>query len=241
MGDRVLVVSPTYNERATLTRVVRRVRASLPDADVLVVDDSSPDGTGEIADEMAAVDGHVHVLHRASKEGLGRAYVAGFQWGVRQGYDVLVEMDADGSHQPEELPRVIAPLADADVVIGSRWVPGGVVRNWPKHRELISRSANIYARFALGIPVRDATAGFRAYRAEVLDKVRIDEVASAGYCFQIDLILRALRAGFRVVEVPIEFVERIEGTSKMDGHVVAEAFTRVTAWALRHPFGGGRE
>ncbi|MQA81627.1 MAG: glycosyltransferase [Streptosporangiales bacterium] len=239
-SDRVLVVIPTYNESMNIEAVVGRLRAAVPHADVLVVDDGSPDGTGEIADRIAARDDAVHVLHRAVKEGLGRAYVAGFRWGFERHYDVLVEMDADGSHQPEELPRLLEAIADADVVIGSRWVPGGVVRNWPWHRELISRAGNVYARLALGIPVRDATAGFRAYRSVVLEKVRIDEVVSVGYCFQIDLVLRALRAGFRVVEVPIEFVERTEGESKMGTDVVVEAFARVTLWGLRHPFGGGR-
>ncbi|MQA06362.1 MAG: glycosyltransferase [Streptosporangiales bacterium] len=236
----MLVVTPTYNERATLSGVVQRLRTSAPEADVLVVDDASPDGTGEIADRLAGDDRQVHVLHRNSKDGLGRAYVAGFEWGLERGYDVLVAMDADGSHQPEQLRRLLTALDDADVVIGSRWVPGGVVRNWPLRRELLSRGANVYARLALGIPVRDATAGYRAYRSVVLDKIGIAEVASQGYCFQIDLVLRALRAGSRVVEVPIEFVERAEGTSKMSGHVVAEALTRVTLWGLRHPFGGGR-
>ena len=237
---RVLVVIPTYNERGNLPGVAGRLRAAVPDAHLLVVDDGSPDGTGDLADEMASADDHVHVLHRTVKEGLGRAYVAGFHWGLQRHYDVLVEMDADGSHQPEELPSLLTALSDADVVIGSRYVRGGDVRNWPRYREAFSRSANLYARLALGIPVRDATAGFRAYRATVLDKVHIDEVVSAGYCFQIDLVLRALRAGFRVVEVPIEFVERTEGSSKMSGHNVAEALVRVTLWGLRHPFGGGR-
>ncbi|MGH3448524.1 MAG: polyprenol monophosphomannose synthase [Nocardioidaceae bacterium] len=236
----VLVVVPTYNERPNIESIVGRVRAAVPDAHLLVVDDGSPDGTGVLADELAAGDAHVHVLHRAGKQGLGKAYVAGFHWGFEQRFEVLVEMDADGSHQPEQLSRLLAGLDRADVVIGSRWVPGGVVVNWPLHREVISRCANAYARLALGIPVRDATAGFRAYRAVVLDKIGLGEVASAGYCFQVDLVLRALRAGFRVAEVPIEFVDRTQGTSKMNGQIVAEAFARVTLWGLRHPFGGRR-
>lgn len=236
----VLVVVPTYNERPNIESAVSRVRVAVPGAHLLVVDDGSPDGTGVLADELAAGDPHVHVLHRAGKQGLGKAYVAGFNWGFEQRFEVLVEMDADGSHQPEQLPRLLAGLDHADVVIGSRWVPGGVVVNWPLYREAISRCANAYARLALGIPVRDATAGFRAYRAVVLDKIGLAEVASAGYCFQVDLVLRALRAGFRVAEVPIEFVDRTQGTSKMNGQIVAEAFARVTLWGLRHPFGGRR-
>lgn len=237
--ERVLVVVPTYNERGSIERIVRRLRANAPAADILVVDDNSPDGTGEIADRLAAGDSQVFVMHRAGKQGLGKAYVAGFCWGLERHYDVLVEMDADGSHQPEQLPRLLDTLDGADLVIGSRWIPGGTVQNWPLYRELISRSANAYARLALAIPVRDATAGFRAYRAVVLEKIGIDDVASQGYCFQIDLVLRALRAGFKVVEVPIEFVDRTEGSSKMSGQIVAEALFRVTVWGLRNPFGGG--
>lgn len=238
MDDRVLVVIPTYDERDNLESIVGRVRTAVPSAEILVVDDGSPDGTGEIADRLAADDTAVRVMHRDGKQGLGRAYVAGFHWGLDRHYDVLVEMDADGSHQPEQLPNLLEALTDADVVIGSRWVQGGVVRNWPRHRWVLSRGANVYARIALRIPVKDATAGYRAYRAGVLEKLRIDEVASQGYCFQIDLVLRALRAGFRVVEVPIEFVERTEGTSKMSTQIMAEAFVRVAWWGLRHPFGG---
>ncbi|MGH3098252.1 MAG: polyprenol monophosphomannose synthase [Streptosporangiales bacterium] len=240
LHSRVLVVVPTYNERANIETAVSRVRAAVPDAHMLVVDDGSPDGTGQLADGFAVADPRVHVLHRTGKQGLGTAYVAGFHWGLERRFDVLVEMDADGSHQPEQLPRLLAELDRADVVIGSRWVPGGVVVNWPLHREMISRCANTYARLALGIPVRDATAGFRAYRAVVLDKIGLGEVASAGYCFQVDLVLRALRAGFRVAEVPIEFVDRTAGTSKMNSQIVAEAFARVTLWGLRHPFEGRR-
>lgn len=236
----VLVVVPTYNERGSIERTLQRLRTSVPDAEVLIVDDNSPDGTGEVVDGLAECDARLDVLHRAGKQGLGKAYVAGFRWGLDRNYDVLVEMDADGSHQPEQLPRLLDALDGADLVIGSRWVPGGTVRNWPRYREAISRTANTYARLALAIPVRDTTAGFRAYRAVVLEKVGIDEVASQGYCFQVDLVLRALRAGFRVVEVPIEFVDRVEGSSKMSGQVVAEALFRVTMWGLRHPFGGRR-
>jgi glycosyltransferase involved in cell wall biosynthesis len=230
---RVLVVTPTYNERDNLRELLRRVRSAVPAADVLVVDDASPDGTGELADEMSAGDSQIHVLHRAGKEGLGAAYLAGFAWGLEQAYDVLVEMDADCSHAPEELPRLLEALDDADVALGSRWVPGGSVVDWPRRRELLSRAGNAYTRLLLGLPVRDATGGYRAYRRGVLDAIHLDDVASTGYCFQVDLVWRAWRAGFRVTEVPIRFTERVHGTSKMDRSVVTEALWRVTLWGLR--------
>jgi dolichol-phosphate mannosyltransferase len=230
----VLVIIPTYNERDNLERVVGRLHAAVADAHVLVVDDGSPDGTGRIADELAAADERVHVLHRAAKAGLGAAYLAGFGWGLARDYDVLVEMDADGSHAPEQLPRLLEALAHADVVLGSRWIPGGVVVNWPRRREVLSRGANIYTRLALGVPVRDATGGYRAYRRAVLEKIDYASVASEGYCFQIDLAWRALRAGFRVVEVPITFADREHGESKMSGPIVREAFWRVAVWGAAH-------
>ncbi|HZB33610.1 MAG TPA: polyprenol monophosphomannose synthase [Streptosporangiaceae bacterium] len=229
---RVLVVIPTYNERENLENIVGRVRATTPAADVLVVDDSSPDGTGELADRLAGADAHVKVLHRVGKEGLGAAYIAGFRWALARGYDVVVEMDADGSHQPEELGRLLRALREADLVIGARWVRGGEVVNWPRSREVLSRGSNFYARIVLGIPLRDATAGFRAFRAATLEKIGLDDVNSRGYCFQVDLALRALRLGLRVVEVPITFVERTHGASKMDRTVVAEAMWRVTVWGI---------
>jgi dolichol-phosphate mannosyltransferase len=227
---RVLVVIPTYNERDNLEPIVRRVRTAAPAADVLVVDDASPDGTGELADRLAAADGHVQALHRIGKEGLGAAYIAGFRWALDHGYDVVVEMDADGSHQPEELHRLLDALHGADLVIGARWVRGGRVVNWPRSREVLSRGSNFYARVVLGIPLRDATAGYRAFRATTLEKIGLDDVHSRGYCFQVDLALRALRQGLRVVEVPITFVERTHGASKMNRAVVAEAMWRVTLW-----------
>ena len=237
---RVLVVVPTYDERLNLEPVVARVRSAVPHADVLVVDDASPDGTGEVADRLAAEDGQVHVLHRVGKQGLGSAYLAGFGWGLQRGYDVLVEMDADGSHQPEQLPGLLAALADADLVLGSRWVPGGSVVNWPRSRELLSRGGNTYVRVALGLRLRDATGGFRAFRRETLDKLDLDAVASQGYCFQVDLARRAVSQGLRVVEVPIEFVEREHGVSKMSGAIVREALWRVTVWGLARPLRGHR-
>jgi dolichol-phosphate mannosyltransferase len=230
----VLVVVPTYNERENLDPIVARVRAAVPEAHLLVADDGSPDGTGKVADELAAADTHVHVLHREAKQGLGAAYLAGFDWGLEHGYGVLVEMDAAGSHQPEQLPALLDALAGADLVIGSRWVPGGTVRNWPRHREVLSRGANTYARVAMGTPVRDMTGGFRAFRASALRSLDLADVQSQGYCFQVDLAWRALRRGLRVVEVPITFVERERGSSKMSGAIVREALVNVTAWGLAH-------
>jgi dolichol-phosphate mannosyltransferase len=234
---RILVIIPTYNERENLETIVGRVRAAVPAAQVLVADDASPDGTGAIADRLAAGDEQVHVLHRSAKEGLGAAYIAGFRWGIEHGFDVLVEMDADGSHQPEELPRLLSALEGNDLVIGSRWVSGGQVRNWPKNREILSRGANVYSRLMLGIPVHDATGGYRAYRAVTLQKIGIDDVSSQGYCFQVDLTLRTVRGGLRVAEVPTTFVERTHGASKMSRAVIIEAFRRVTRWGLEHHLG----
>jgi dolichol-phosphate mannosyltransferase len=230
---RVLVVIPTYNEADNLAPIVARVRAAVPEAEVLVADDASPDGTGDIADRLAATDPRVHVLHRAGKQGLGAAYVAGFGWAAAHGFDVVVEMDADGSHAPEQLPRLLAALETADVVLGSRWVPGGRVVNWPWRRMLLSRGGNLYTRLMLGVPIRDATGGYRAYRMPVLDKIGIESVLSQGYCFQVDLAWRAHRHGLRVVEVPITFTERERGASKMSQAIVREALWRVTVWGVR--------
>jgi dolichol-phosphate mannosyltransferase len=230
---RVLVIVPTYNESDNLERIVARTFAAAPEVHVLVADDNSPDGTGSIADRLAEADSRVHVLHRPAKEGLGRAYVAGFRWGLARGYDVLCEMDADGSHPPEQLPDLLRALSSADLVLGSRWVRGGRVENWPFQRELLSRWANFYTRVALGMPLRDATAGFRAYRRVTVEGIDLDTVASQGYSFQIDLALRAVEAGYRVVEVPIVFTEREFGASKMSRNVILEAFWRVAAWGVR--------
>lgn len=229
---RILVIIPTYNEAENITPIVSRVRAAVPDADILVADDNSPDGTGKIADEIAAGDSQVQVLHRKGKEGLGAAYLAGFRWGTERGYGVLVEMDADGSHQPEELPRLLTALKGADLVLGSRWVPGGRVVNWPKSREMISRGGSTYSRLLLGLRTRDVTGGYRAFRAETLDGIGLDQVASQGYCFQVDLARRAVEAGYHVVEVPITFVDREIGDSKMSRDILVEALWRVTSWGV---------
>ncbi|MEV4319409.1 polyprenol monophosphomannose synthase [Actinocrispum sp. NPDC049592] len=229
----VLVVIPTYNERENITRIIDRLQAAVPKAHVLVVDDGSPDGTGEIADKLAAADERVHVMHRTEKAGLGAAYVAGFTWALERDYNVIVEMDADGSHAPEDLPRIIAALSDADLSIGSRYVKGGKTVNWPWRRYMLSKGANLYSRIWLGAKVNDMTAGFRAFRRAALEKLKLHNVASAGYCFQIDLTYRTLEAGFTVVESPITFTEREIGVSKMDGSIVREALWRVFKWGVR--------
>ena len=230
MSDRVLVIVPTYDEAENLERILARLAASVPTADALVVDDGSPDGTAELAERLARLDPRVHVLRRTAKAGLGPAYVAGFRWARERGYDVVVEMDADGSHAPEQLPRLLAGLEHADLVLGSRWVDGGEVVNWPKSREILSRGGNAYTRLVLGLPLRDATGGYRAYRRDKLDEVLSGSVASQGYCFQVDLAWQMWRAGHRVVEVPITFVERERGESKMSRAIVVEALWRVTVW-----------
>lgn len=234
MTDTALVVVPTYNEVQNLDQIVSRVRTSAPSADLLVVDDNSPDGTGELADRLAEEHSRVHVLHRAGKQGLGAAYLAGFAWGLERGYTHLLEMDADGSHPPERIPALVTAAGPGTgLAIGSRWVPGGAVRNWPRHRLLLSRAANTYARLVLGIAVRDATAGFRAFRRETLEAIDLDSVASRGYCFQVDLTRRVVATGTTVRELPITFVERERGESKMSGSIVGEALWRIALWGLQ--------
>lgn len=230
-----VVIIPTYNERAALAPIVARVRSSVPSADVLVVDDGSPDGTGVLADELAAADPAVKVLHRTQKMGLGAAYKHAYSWALERGYTRIVQLDADGSHQPEQLPALLAAASTttaADVVVGSRWVDGGAVVNWPKHRELLSRGGSLYSRLMLGLPYRDITAGYRVFSADALRAMQLDDVHSHGYGFQVDMLWHAHRAGLRIVEVPITFVERTEGESKMTGGIVFEAMLRVTAWGL---------
>ena len=232
--QRVAVLIPTYNERDTLPVVVHRLREVVPAVDVVVLDDNSPDGTGEVADALAASDPQVRVIHRAGKEGLGAAYLAGFEWALGQGYDAVVEMDADGSHRPEHLPSLLTAAEHADAVIGSRWVRGGSVVNWPLHRKALSVGGNLYVKLLLGMPVHDATAGFRVYRADALRAMGLRDVASQGYCFQTDLTWRAVRAGLTVVEVPITFVEREVGQSKMSRDIMTESLRRITGWGVRH-------
>jgi dolichol-phosphate mannosyltransferase len=234
-GDlgRVVMVVPTYNEADNLALIIGRVRAAQPELDVLVVDDGSPDGTGRIADELAAADPHVKVVHRTQKAGLGAAYRAGFRVALDAGYDVIGEMDADGSHQPEQLHRLLEALRSADLVIGSRWIAGGSIVNWPKSREALSRGGNIYVRLLLGIDVQDATAGFRLFRRATLEKIDIDSVHSTGYVFQTDMAYRTLQAGLKIVEVPIEFIERERGDSKMSRDVAIESLKSITRWGLR--------
>jgi dolichol-phosphate mannosyltransferase len=229
----VLVIIPTYNEAGNIRLIIGRLRSAVPAADVLIADDNSPDGTGAVADELSAADKQIHVMHRPGKHGLGAAYLAGFAWATERAYDAVVEMDADGQHRPEELPRLLDALAQADLVIGSRWVKGGQVLNWPLHRLVLSRGANLYTRLAMGMPVKDATGGYRAYRLTTLQKMDVDTVTSQGYCFQIDLAWRAHSNGFRVVEVPIVFADRQQGASKMSSAVVREALWRVTVWGAQ--------
>lgn len=230
---RVLVVIPTYNEADNVRLIIERLRRAVPAVDVLIADDDSPDGTGRVAAELAAADAQVHVLHRSGKQGLGAAYVAGFGWAREHGYDAVVEMDADGSHAPEQLSSLLDAARGADVVIGSRWVSGGAVLNWPRHRWVLSQGANLYTRLALGMPVRDATGGYRVYRLPVLEKIDFAGVSSQGYSFQVELTWRAYREGFRIVEVPITFAEREQGASKMSSSIVREALWRVTVWGVR--------
>lgn len=237
----ILVIIPTYNERENIERITSRVRSAVPEVHILVADDASPDGTGEIADRLAASDQQVTVMHRLGKEGLAAAYLAGFAWGLEHGFEVLVEMDADGSHQPEQLPLLLNALRNADLVLGSRWIPGGEVVNWPRSREALSRGGNLYTRIALDLSLRDATGGYRAFRAQTLRDLHLDDLASQGYCFQVDMARRALAADKRVVEVPITFVEREFGDSKMSGKIVREALWRVTVWGAKERTGRARE
>ena len=227
-----LVVIPTHNEIDNLEGVVRRILALPTPVDILIVDDNSPDGTGDLADELSAGSPLVHVLHRTTKSGLGDAYRAGFAWGLASGYHRLVEMDGDGSHQPEYLPALLARSDTADVVLGSRWMPGGGAPNWSFHRSLLSRAGSAYARFALGLPLHDITGGYRVFTADALRRLGYERVASQGYCFQVEMAWRAKAAGLRLVEVPIQFAEREWGSSKMTMGIVIEAVARVTLWGV---------
>lgn len=235
-NSRILVVIPTYDEAENIASIVGRLRAAVPAAEVLIADDNSPDGTGQIADGLAASDQQVHVLHRLEKQGLGAAYVAGFHWGLEADFDLLVEMDADGSHQPEQLPRLLAAAERADMVKGSRWMRGGSVVNWDRKREVLSRCANIWVQMAMNLPIHDSTGGFNVFRADMLRQIDLDGVTSRGYSFQIDMTRRVLEAGGVVAEVPIEFQERVAGVSKMSGAIVHEAMLMTTVWGATRRF-----
>ena len=234
-SERALVIIPTYNEMENLPLILGRVHEARPGIHVLIVDDGSPDGTGQLADRLALADpDRVHVMHRTVKDGLGAAYLAGFAWGLGRQYSVLVEMDADGSHAPEQLYRLLDAVdAGADLAIGSRYVDGGTVRNWPWRRLVLSKGANTYSRLLLGVDIHDITAGYRAYRREVLEKIDLQAVDSKGYCFQIDLTWRAINNGFKVVEIPITFTERELGVSKMSGSNIREALFKVAEWGIQ--------
>lgn len=233
MSDRTLVILPTYNEAENVAHIIDRLRRSVPAADILVVDDGSPDGTGELADDLARLDDAVHVIHRPRKSGLGAAYLHGFAWAQQHGYSAIVECDADGSHHPEELGRLLVALRTADVVIGSRWVSGGAVEDWPFSRRTLSRAGSAYARTALRLPQHDVTSGYRAFRASALERIGLDTIQSEGYCFQIEVLWRAHEAGLSIAEVPITFTDRRLGSSKMHSRIVAEAMWRVTRWGLQ--------
>jgi dolichol-phosphate mannosyltransferase len=228
---RAIVCLPTYDERENLGPILQAILAAAPEVDVLVIDDSSPDGTGELADAFAARDPRVKVLHRAGKEGLGKAYLAGFAWALERGYDLVLEMDADFSHDPAHLPALLAASREADLVLGSRYVPGGGTKNWGLGRRLLSRGGSLYARTILGVGVRDLTGGFKCFRREVLEGIDLGSVECSGYAFQIELTYRALRRGFRVIEVPILFADRRVGQSKMSRRIVLEAIRKV--WSIR--------
>ena len=227
---KTLVVLPTYNEAATIEEVLRRTRAAVADASVLVVDDGSPDGTADLAAKLGIELGSVDVLRRPARRGLGDAYRAGFAWGLDRGAEALVEMDSDLSHDPAALPSLVAALEDADLVIGSRYVPGGSIPQWGLHRRLLSKGGNTYSAVMLGVPVKDMTSGFRVYRAQLLKEMDLDTVRADGYGFQIEMTYRAALAGARIVEVPIRFVDREAGQSKMSSAIVVEALGLVTRW-----------
>ena len=228
-----LIILPTYNEVESLESILGRIRQSLPQADVIIVDDSSPDGTGRLADRLAATDPGLMVLHRPAKDGLGRAYLAGFAHALEGGYRYVVEIDADGSHDPADLPAMLSlAAAGADLVIGSRWVRGGSVRNWPWIRRVVSRAGNAYSRVMLRSGIHDITAGFRVFRTQALRTLDLSAISSQGYCFQVELAWRLERAGMRIVEHPIVFIERTVGLSKMHLGIVVEALLRVTPWGI---------
>ncbi len=233
---KVLVIMPTYNESGNIVKSVQKLFSHNPTVDLLIVDDDSPDGTGQLADQLAKEDPRVSVLHRREKNGLGAAYLEGFEIGISRGYDFLVEMDADGSHRAEDLPKLLDKCQVSDLVIGSRYVPGGVTINWPLHRKLLSRGGNLYARIMLGSKLNDMTAGFRAFRSSFLKQLDLTDINAKGYSFQIEMAYRTVLSGGRVTEVPITFVEREIGSSKMSKSIVSEALLLITKFGFRRLF-----
>ena len=235
---KTLVIVPTFNELESAPRLISRVCELIPDVHILVVDDGSPDGTADVVESMAQgqLVGRIHVMRRREKSGLGAAYLAGFSWGIEHGYEILIEMDADGSHRPEDLVNLIKisrANPSLDLIIGSRWVKGGAVRNWAKSRELLSRAANKYAKLMLNVGVNDVTAGFRVYKTSIIERIDFSTVLSQGYCFQIEMTRKVLSLNGKIKEVPITFIEREFGVSKMSTKIVIEAMVRVTLWGLR--------
>ena len=236
MSSKTLIIIPTYQESENIISILERVQAANPEANVLVVDDSSPDGTGQIVERMMKSNSKIQLLTNSVKGGLGKAYVKGFKWGLSKDFDIFVEMDADGSHAPEQLPSILKNLDECDVSLGSRWVPGGRIENWPISRQILSKGGNLYTRLMLGFKVKDATGGYRAYKREVLETIDLDSIESQGYCFQVDMVRRSLAFGFKVCETPIVFTEREAGNSKMSRQIVIEAFTRIGFWGLKRVF-----
>lgn len=233
MSAHTIIVLPTYNEADNITNAIRGIHAHAPEVDILIVDDNSPDGTGDIADTMATNNHHIHVLHRTGKSGLGPAYIAGFGWALDHGYDYIAQMDADGSHQPKHLPALFAAARTHDLTIGSRWTTGGGTENWPLHRQILSRSGSLYARIMLGLPYGDITGGYRVLKADTLRAIDLTDIQSHGYCFQIDLACRVHAIGLTITEVPIIFKERVAGKSKMSSDIVKEAILKVTIWGYQ--------
>jgi len=236
MSSKTLIIIPTYQESENIISILERVQAANPEANVLVVDDSSPDGTGQIVERLMKSNPKIRLLTNSVKGGLGKAYVKGFKWGLSKDFDIFVEMDADGSHAPEQLPSILKNLDECDVSLGSRWVPGGRIENWPISRQILSKGGNLYTRLMLGFKVKDATGGYRAYKREVLETIDLDSIESQGYCFQVDMVRRSLAFGFKVCETPIVFTEREAGNSKMSRQIVIEAFTRIGFWGLKRLF-----
>lgn len=233
MSSKTLVIIPTYQESENIVSIIERVYSANPNVSVLVVDDSSPDGTGEIVKKLMQNNETINLLTNKVKAGLGAAYIHGFKWGLERNFDIFVEMDADGSHAPEQLPSILEKLDQCDVSLGSRWVPGGKIENWPFSRQLLSKGGNFYTRFMLGFEVRDATGGYRAYKRKVLESINLDEIESQGYCFQVDMVRRSLALNFKICETPIVFTEREAGSSKMSRAIVIEAFSRIGFWGLK--------